>query len=199
LRGLFLESLAASMVGPQSGWSRDISSSYPAVPETVGALRDEIAELAAGAGATGERLQAVRLAVSEAATNAILHAYRGAPGEIHLTASVLDGELTVLLADDGCGLAEPAVTPGLGWGWKLIADACDALTIAQRSVGGVEMRMCFQLATEQNGGAAEASMPQIVERAVAREQRVARDVRGDRYARGKREELLAVAPGEVGD
>lgn len=186
------------MSGTQSGWSRAISSSYPAAAESVRIVRGQISDLAAAAGASGERVQAVRLAVSEAVTNAILHAYRGGPGEIHLTANVVDDELTVLIADDGCGLGEPAQTPGLGWGWKLIADACDALTIAQRSSGGVEMRMRFLLLGEEHRGASEAAMSQIVERTVRVEQGVGRDVRADRHLGRECQELLAVAPGQVG-
>jgi anti-sigma regulatory factor (Ser/Thr protein kinase) len=131
--------------GSQVGWCRGINSSYPADAEAVVLIRGLVGEMAARAEADVERLAAIRLAVSEAASNAVLHAYNETPGEIHLTAQVVDGELTVLIADDGCGLTGRSPNPGLGWGWKLIADACDDLTIAERGGGGIEMRMHFRL------------------------------------------------------
>jgi stage II sporulation protein AB (anti-sigma F factor) len=138
-------SVTKALEGSRVGWCRGISSSYPADAEAVVRIRRLVTDMAARADADPERLAAVRLAVSEAATNAVLHAYSETPGQIHLTAQVVDGELTVLIADDGRGLNGPSVNPGLGWGWKLIADACDDLTIAERGGGGIEMRMHFRL------------------------------------------------------
>jgi serine/threonine-protein kinase RsbW len=137
------------VLGTTSGGCRGVSSSYPADADAVVLIRRLVSDLAGRADADAERIDAIRLAVSEAATNSVLHGYRDRPGEIHLTAQVIDDELSVSIADDGGGLIDPSESPGLGWGWKLIADACDALTIARRSSGGVEMRMRFQLSAER--------------------------------------------------
>ena len=53
-----------------------LSESYPAVPEAVPLARRSLTSVAAAAGAAGERLEEIRLAVSEALTNAVVHAYR---------------------------------------------------------------------------------------------------------------------------
>src|SRR5437763_333512 len=51
----------------------------------------------------------------------------------------------------------------------------------------------------EDGRALEAAVAQVVERLVGGVERVARDLRADRDARREREELLAVAPREIGD
>lgn len=107
--------------------------------------RRAIVQLALDAGATGEQVDRIALAVSEAITNAVLHAYRERPGLVHIAATVVGDELTVLIADDGCGPHVPASTPGLGMGWALIADACDHFTIVERSGGGTEAQLRFTL------------------------------------------------------
>jgi anti-sigma regulatory factor (Ser/Thr protein kinase) len=126
-----------------------LSESYPAVPESVGRARREVDLYAQSHGASREQLEAIRLAVSEAVTNSVRHAYRdGTSGVVHLSAAVADGELWVLVADDGCGFQTPAVSPGLGLGLALIAAACDEFKILERGTGGTEARMCFRLPAE---------------------------------------------------
>ena len=122
-----------------------INESFAATPASLGPARRSVAALARAAGATRAELDDIRLATSEAVTNAIVHAYRDGPGEIHLTAAVAGGELWLLLADDGCGLDQARRTGGLGLGLILIAQACEEMTIVKRSNGGTELRMRFRL------------------------------------------------------
>lgn len=121
------------------------SASLPAVPATLGRVRRAVTALASAAGATPEQVDEVRLATSEAVTNAILHAYLGEPGEVHVTAAVAGDELWLLVADDGRGLQQGGGKSGLGLGLTLIAQACDELTVVKRSTGGTELRMRFPL------------------------------------------------------
>jgi stage II sporulation protein AB (anti-sigma F factor) len=94
----------------------------------------------------GERLEDVRLAVSEAVTNSVAYAYEGAPGEVHVIAAVVSGELWIVIADDGMGMRRrPSEIRGLGLGLGLMARVSDALTILARSSGGVEVQMRFHL------------------------------------------------------
>lgn len=90
-------------------------------------------------------VDSVRLAVSEAVTNAVLHAYGEAPGEVHVTLAIADEEFWILVADDGCGHQSVPASPGLGLGLALIADACQHFLITERSGGGTELRMGFPL------------------------------------------------------
>jgi two-component sensor histidine kinase len=88
----------------------------------------------------------VRLVVSEAVSNAVLHAYDGEGGEIQVTAAVVPGELWILIADDGAGLrAERSENRGLGLGLGWMAQFSDGLTLLTRSSGGLEVRLRFNL------------------------------------------------------
>ncbi len=130
---------------------RALTRSYPALPGSVPAARRELGELAIAAGATPDKLDAVRLAVSEAVTNAVLHAYPDRPGAVHVTAAVASSELWVLVADDGCGLEARASRPGLGLGLALIAQASDDFTVVPRSSRGLELQMRFNLERSSRG------------------------------------------------
>ncbi|HWF26107.1 MAG TPA: ATP-binding protein [Solirubrobacteraceae bacterium] len=138
-------------------WSlaQGLSESYPAVAGSLAAVRRAVAALAVEAGATREQIEAIRLATSEALTNAVVHAYGDDPGEIHVTAAVASDELWLLIADDGDGLRPHGRRSGLGLGLALIAQACEELTIVKRSNGGTELRMRFRLGS----GRAEAQGP----------------------------------------
>jgi len=100
----------------------------------------------------------VRLAVSEAVTNAIVHAYGGGRGKIEVSATVDSGQLRVEIADDGCGLRAGA-PHGLGLGLALMALSSDSFTFAQRPSGGMGVRLGFKLARngQPSGGARSAA------------------------------------------
>lgn len=123
-----------------------LNESYPAVPEVVPLARRELASVAAAAGAAGERLDEIRLAVSEALTNAVVHAYRdGESGGLHVTAAVAADELWVLIGDDGRGLHAWNDSQGLGIGLSLISGLSDDFAIVTRASGGTEVQMRFDL------------------------------------------------------
>lgn len=111
----------------------------------MGLARAEVVAFAAQEGATSEQLERVRLAVSEAATNVVRHAYPETPGALYITAIAFDTELVVLVADDGCGHQARSANPGLGWGLALIAHVSTEFVLTERSDGGTEARMRFAL------------------------------------------------------
>jgi anti-sigma regulatory factor (Ser/Thr protein kinase) len=124
---------------------------YPAVPASVVRARHDLAGYASHAGVDEDQLDRIRLAVSEAVTNAVRHAYPTdsypkATGQVQVTATAMDGELWILVADEGCGHQTASANPGLGWGLALIAEACDDFILAERSAGGTEARMRFDVA-----------------------------------------------------
>jgi anti-sigma regulatory factor (Ser/Thr protein kinase) len=96
-----------------------------------------------------EQLHGVRLAVSEALTNVVQHGYTGVPGQIHVTAVAVSGELVILIADDGCGLRPRSDSSGLGFGLAWMAQFSDGLTLVTRSSGGLEVRLRFDLPGER--------------------------------------------------
>ncbi len=125
--------------------AKTLCLTYPAEPESVSRARRALREFAVEAGADQRQVDAVRLAGSEAVTNAVVHAYRKEPGNVYVTAVLVRTELCILIADDGCGLEPHTDRPGLGLGLGLISKVSDEVTIAPRAGGGTEVRMRFKL------------------------------------------------------
>jgi anti-sigma regulatory factor (Ser/Thr protein kinase) len=84
----------------------------------------------------------VALAVSEAVTNAVVHAYPDGPGgQVRIHVSVEPLALLVIVSDDGQGLAARSRRGGLGVGLVLIARLCSSLEID--GAGGTRVAMRF--------------------------------------------------------
>lgn len=130
------------------------SRSYPAIPGSVTDARTWAGEVAARAGVAPDVVDSIRLAVSEAVTNAVLHAYREGAGEVQLALAAAEDEFWVLVADEGLGHQSSPASPGLGWGLALIAAACQDFMITERSGGGTELRMGFPLARRPDAASA---------------------------------------------
>lgn len=143
---------------------QNLKESFEATADSVTEARTRLAAFAADAGATTAQIDAVRLAASEAMTNAVLHAYRGEPGAIHVDAGVRSAELWILIADDGCGLEPRADRPGLGLGLGLISQVSDDFAIVSRASGGTEVRIRFNLANL--APRSPAAMPETNRRSV---------------------------------
>jgi anti-sigma regulatory factor (Ser/Thr protein kinase) len=116
-----------------------------ATPEQIAVLRSEVTSYAQRVGIAHGRLGDVRLAVSEAATNAVLHAYRDRdPGEIRVHARVLeDGFLCIVVEDDGFGPLPRPDSPGLGLGLPTIASVADAVELSAGKAAGARLSMHF--------------------------------------------------------
>jgi anti-sigma regulatory factor (Ser/Thr protein kinase) len=127
------------------GHGQTLRHTFPAVPDSVPRAREALSTFARAAGASGEQLDSIRLAVSEAATNVVVHAYNDDAGRILLDAGLSAGELWVLIADDGRGMRPQIQSTGLGFGLSLMSQVCDEFEIAKRSSGGLEVRMRFAL------------------------------------------------------
>jgi anti-sigma regulatory factor (Ser/Thr protein kinase) len=122
--------------------------SMDAVPASVPALRREVASFIIAIGVREPLLTSVKLAVSEAVTNAVVHAYVGArrPGAVRVGAWLEDESLIVEVSDDGGGMMPRLDSPGLGIGLPFIADTADTLDIGSSPRGGAQLRMTFALA-----------------------------------------------------
>jgi serine/threonine-protein kinase RsbW/stage II sporulation protein AB (anti-sigma F factor) len=121
-------------------------ATYPSSPPGVGALRREVAAFAQQAGMDEDGVGSVKLAVSEAATNAVVHAYRDNEdgGELQVRAFADSGELVVVVSDTGRGLAPRPDSPGLGLGMPLMASVTKRFQVV--SAGrGTEIHMAFAL------------------------------------------------------
>jgi serine/threonine-protein kinase RsbW len=130
---------------PPFGAARSFSEAYPALPESVAAVRAALVDFATRIGVPPATIAAVQLAVSEAATNVVVHAYDEAsePGVMEVAVAEAAGELWVIVSDAGSGLRPKADSPGLGLGLGLIAQVSDGVDLVQRASGGLELRMRF--------------------------------------------------------
>jgi serine/threonine-protein kinase RsbW len=116
-----------------------------AVAWAVGDARRRLVAFAAEVGADRELQARIALAVSEAATNVVVHAYPDAgPRPLHVAADFEDGDLEVVVADQGEGLRTRR-SPGMGAGLGIIAETADELVVREREPAGVELWMRFHL------------------------------------------------------
>ena len=120
--------------------------SWPASPEHVGSARRVVSAAARRAGADDPVLDAVRLAVSEAVSNVIVHGYRDArSGDFSISIESQGDELRVTVRDEGCGMQPRTDSPGAGLGLPLIASLAATVSVTARPGGGTEVAMTFPL------------------------------------------------------
>ncbi len=125
------------------------SWTIPAEPREVGRLRSEVVSFAADHGVREPPIGDLKIALSEAMTNVVVHAYeQGHVGNVDVSVAVdVPGrEVTVVVADHGQGMNPRADSPGMGLGLPLIGNLASELRIAPAPSGrGTEVRMLFEL------------------------------------------------------
>jgi anti-sigma regulatory factor (Ser/Thr protein kinase) len=111
----------------------------------VAGMRTAVVTLADACGMTEAARADIALAVSEACSNAVMHAYidAPAPGSLTVAASHHGGELVVAVRDEGRGMLPRTDSPGLGLGMSLIGRLSQRLEIRQNGACGTEVRMTF--------------------------------------------------------
>jgi anti-sigma regulatory factor (Ser/Thr protein kinase) len=130
------------------------SWSFEATVAAPGDGRRGVTRFAASAGATARALDSIAVCVSEAMTNAVVHAYRHQerPGTIEVAAE-LDGDwLCVRVRDRGGGLVPRLDSPGLGVGLPLISQMSASSEIISPEHGGTELIMRFDLREQEQTG-----------------------------------------------
>lgn len=126
--------------------SPDLELSLPARPENVAIVRHALGGVGDVLGIDAEVLDDVRLAVSEACANVVVHAYAdGGDGLLVVQVRTGADELGVSVRDHGSGMAPRADSPGLGVGLPLIASLSRTLELSAATGGGTEVRMTFDL------------------------------------------------------
>jgi stage II sporulation protein AB (anti-sigma F factor) len=125
------------------------SWSIPGLADEVGGVRHAAVEFARTEGVPDPPLQDLRLAISEAVTNAVVHAFRlqERPGTVTVSVDVaLHHDVQVVVRDDGMGMSPRRDSPGLGLGLGLISSVADAVRQRPPTDGiGFELWMCFRL------------------------------------------------------
>jgi anti-sigma regulatory factor (Ser/Thr protein kinase) len=120
--------------------------SLPAEAENVGALRRELSDALRPLDVGAERHADIVLVISEALTNASLHAYIGMPrGSMALVAAQSRASLRVTVTDEGRGMIPRTDSPGLGLGLGVMARLSDALEVSSPGGRGTEVCVSFDL------------------------------------------------------
>jgi len=119
----------------------------PAVPAEIGHIRRAVLALAETHGTTRAALADIALAVSEACTNVVTHAYFEDPEPGPLTAEAYrdNRELVVVIIDEGRGMAPRPDSPGLGLGLPLITQLTERVEISDHAPSGTQVRMTFAM------------------------------------------------------
>lgn len=136
---------AAAAGGP------DVRFSLPAVPANVALVRQALAGLADSLRIDPARAADMKIAITEACTNAVVHAYENHDGPLDVTMSVEHDRLVVSVRDRGHGLRplpSEGDGPPLGFGLALIASLSDEFGIAGGR-HGTEVKMAFDLDLEE--------------------------------------------------
>ncbi len=123
-----------------------ISLKIPARPENVAVVRQALSGLADSMRLENGVLTNMKVAVSEACANVVVHAYDG-QGDMELEILPNGSELTVVVRDEGSGF-RPRVSTAEDASWRLgmplIASLTDALEVGHGPEGrGTEVRMKF--------------------------------------------------------
>jgi serine/threonine-protein kinase RsbW len=114
----------------------------PARPEYVAGLRAAAREFAQRYGVANDG--DVALAISEAVTNAVVHAYAAeSPGLVRVTAMRADGEVTFTIEDEGRGPHGERESPGPGLGLGVMAQLARHFAISARPGGGTTVQLTF--------------------------------------------------------
>jgi anti-sigma regulatory factor (Ser/Thr protein kinase) len=117
-----------------------------ATPASVAAVRAEVGQFADRYAV--EQPVDIALAVSEAVTNVVLHAYRdGGAGRVRVVACMHPREMVVVVRDYGCGMKPHPGSPGAGLGLSIIGAAASEMRVERPEDGGTRIRLRFRRAT----------------------------------------------------
>jgi len=130
---------------------------FPARSANEGFARAAAAAFASQMDPTLEELGDIRTAVSEAVTNAIVHAYPNRIGAVQMRLRILDGNtLEIVIKDKGCGISdvkramEPMYSTGgderSGMGFTIMSSFMDGLRVKSVPGKGTTVTMAKKLA-----------------------------------------------------
>jgi serine/threonine-protein kinase RsbW len=119
--------------------------SLPARRENLGTVRRTMADFAASLGVDDQTIADLRLAVNEACSNVVRHAYGPErEGLMQIEAFRLGDSLVVVVHDTGRGLARASGDPGAGLGLR-VASAVSTSFEVRQNTAGTEVRLAFPL------------------------------------------------------
>lgn len=128
----------------------DIELALPARAENIAIVRHALGGLGEVFGISEQKLSDIRLAVTEACSNAVVHAYpEGSPGMMEVSTTMVGDELSVVVRDWGQGIRPRPDSPGLGLGLSLMAALAEAVQLGHDTGEHTEVRMTFALSDDE--------------------------------------------------
>jgi anti-sigma regulatory factor (Ser/Thr protein kinase) len=131
----------------------DRSNAVPARPENVAVVRQAMRRFLEGFRLDQMLLGDILLALTEATTNCVVHAYREEPGVVDITARLNGERLDLVVRDNGAGIQPRIDSPGLGLGLPVIIALAETVEIGPNEGGGTEVAMSFDLSDERTEAA----------------------------------------------
>ena len=121
----------------------DIRLTLPARPENVAVVRHVLGALGEAIGLDEPVVSDIRLAVTEACTNVVRHAYADGEGTIDVIVRPRGDAVEVVVSDAGRGLRPSPDTAGPGLGLPLIAALADSVEVQRGRKRGSRLAMRF--------------------------------------------------------
>jgi anti-sigma regulatory factor (Ser/Thr protein kinase) len=127
----------------------DIQLTLPARAENIAIVRHVLGAFGEAFTVDAQILSDVRLAVTEACTNVVVHAYPdGEEGPMEVLAQIDERELSLIVRDRGKGITPRPDSPGLGLGLPLIASLAESVQLGRDEHDRTEVQMTFSLSDE---------------------------------------------------
>ena len=124
----------------------EVRLTMPARAEGVGVVRQALAGMADALAFNAAVVADMKMAVTEACTNVVVHAYDGDEGTLEVEMLADDTSLTIVVRDWGTGIQprpHRREAPALGLGLPLIAALSDSFELRGSTNSGAEVRMTF--------------------------------------------------------
>jgi len=132
-----------------------LTLTFTSIPENVSIARMLIASLGAQLDLSLNDIEELKVVVSEAVSNAIIHGYHNEPSSIvWLDLNVIDNTLQIIVKDEGCGISdiEQAMQPAyssdperMGLGFTFMQSFMDDLNVESTVNMGTTVTMSKKL------------------------------------------------------
>ena len=122
----------------------DVKLTLPSRPENVSVIRHVLGAFAEALRLEDELVEDLRLAVTEACTHVVRHAYPpDQTGLVEISIQPLEEHVSVIVSDHGRGIGTSSDTTGPGLGLPLIAAIADVVELHPVTGGRSRVAMTF--------------------------------------------------------
>lgn len=131
--------------------SNQITLTFSSIPENVSIARLLVASIGGQLDLSLNDIEELKVAVSEAVSNAIIHGYQSTPNNIvYLNMEIDNNTLIIVVKDEGCGISnvEQAMQPAfstdperMGLGFVFMQSFMDELQVESKLEAGTTVTM----------------------------------------------------------